>query len=166
MLADAEASGKLVRFCPDYDLDESEKRELWLTPGLSQWLGEKDRRQHFKPRVRGHLKHFVVGGFVDNEEYMKPLSDDVVEFRVQFESRPVPENTRIFGAFIQQDHFVATSWKPRSWFANNKGRWSIEIDKVKSEWALLFGDKLRVPTAPFRNCVSDNGWDRKRDEQW
>ncbi len=153
-----------MRFCPEYDPDESEKRELWVTPKLDEWLRKREGSPDFKPRIRQSLKHYVIGGLMDDQDRMKSWRDDVFEFRIQFEPK-IPANTRVFGGFMQQDKFVATRWKPRAHFKTDQ-QWDKEIDGVLNDWAALFGARARVPARPFRGCICENGWDPMKGETW
>jgi hypothetical protein len=161
-LREAEQAGKLFRFVPDYDSDESEVRELWMSAGVNNLLYQKDRRKDsdFQRDARGFLKQFVIGGSIDNEFYMKSWRDDVFAFRLQLRKRGEPENTRIFGGFIEQDKFVALTYGERNLFDKGEGQWDKCIDKAADAWVVLFPDRTRIKARPFAGCVSSNFRDR------
>jgi hypothetical protein len=125
---------------------------------LHDWCYQADRKAsiNYKANVRAFLGRFVKGDEIDNDDFMKSWKDDVFEFRVQMEPRHKrhPDNTRIFGAFIKQDIFVAFSpARLRSSF-KDEADWDRVIDRVTSRWACLFGATPRVRARPFSNCVS------------
>jgi hypothetical protein len=151
---------ELRRFVPVLDPHETERRELWMLPGLHKWIYQGDRRAtlHFKPNVRGFLGRFVKGEWIDNSDYMKCWKLDVWELRVQLQ--PKRENTRIFGTFAKPDVFVAIHQRLRSQFGG-KGdpAWDAALHRVCDEWDRLFPGQRRVPARPFGNCVTFQGTD-------
>jgi hypothetical protein len=160
MLAEREAAKTLVRFMPILDPDESEIRELFMVSHLHRWLYQSDRKKtaKYKANIRGFLKRYVIGGNVDNEDYMKTWRADVFEFRVQLQPRR--EHTRIFGAFVKPDVFVAIHQKLRSYFKNKDDpRWDRAIDRVTSELATLFPGHTAMRSVPFSNCITSNVFD-------
>lgn len=159
ILAEHEAAGRLVRFVPALDVDQSEKRDIWMPPGLHKWCYEKNRKQgaNYKANARAFLRRFVIGEHIDNVEYMKSWKWDVFEFRVQLE--PDKDNTRIFGAFAKQDVFVAIHQKLRSEFGDKSDpKWDRALERVLKEWRALFHtDPVRA--RPFSLCVSEKFYD-------
>ena len=86
---------------------------------------------------------------------------NVWELRVQL--LPKRENTRIFGAFIKPDTFVAIHQKPRSGFGGKEDpRWQLAIDRVVDDFADLFPQIRPVPARPFSNCVTFRGYDHEQ----
>lgn len=160
ILKEAEDAGTLRRFVPLWDPDESEKRELFLSPGVFDLVHQENRRlgRSFGPAVRGFLKRFVVGGPIDNKNYMKSWRDDVFALRVQIEPRKHPDNHRIFGGFVKQDCFVALNYEKRG-ILEQRNSWDFKIGSAIEKWEGLFGSFSRVPARPFSNCVSANFWD-------
>jgi hypothetical protein len=160
MLEVLERRGHLRRFIPSMDPDESDVRDIYMLPALHDWLYQSDRKKtaDFKANIRGFLKRFVVGLEVDNADYMKSWKDDVFEFRVQLQPRR--EATRVFGAFIQPDTFVAVHWKFRATFGGEEDpKWDVAIDKVSEEFRRLFPSHRAVRAAPFSNCLTSNFFD-------
>jgi hypothetical protein len=150
----------LCRFIPLLDPHETERRELWVRTPLHKWLYQGDRKAtvHFKPNVRAFLGRFVKGEWVDNRDYMKCWKADVWELRVQLQ--PTREATRIFGAFVKPDAFLAIHQRPRNKFGGKEDpAWDRAIDRVIQEWDQLFPGLRRVPAKPFSNCVTFNGDD-------
>ena len=160
------ASGQLFRYCPSFDPDESEKRELLALPSVHNWLYQPDRKKSadYKRRVRAHLTHFVKGKDIDNRDHMKCLSNDVFEFRVMFTKRR--ENTRIFGAFIIPDVFIATHWKMRNELEPSRGpRWDKAITKALGNFTHLFSDQhTPLRCRPFSDCVTSAAYDHDPGE--
>lgn len=156
ILDELQRAGRIVRFVPIFDPDESEKRELFTLPTLYTWLYQTDRRKtmDYKANIRAYLARFVKGRDVDNEDYMKLLSDDIWEIRVQLEKRKGKENTRIFGAFIKPDVLICTHWKLR-----REVDWDAAIKRVENELDALFPSFSRVVGRPFSNCVTFNASD-------
>ncbi|HZT20973.1 MAG TPA: hypothetical protein VFA23_16290 [Dongiaceae bacterium] len=160
ILSEHERATTLVRFLPLMDNDESEVRELFMVRHLHQWCYQKDSKKtlNYKANVRGFLKRYVIGLQVDNVDYMKSWRADVFEFRVQLEPRR--ENTRMFGAFVAPDKFVAFHQKPRSEFGGiGDPKWDAAIDRVLDEFVNLFPGHRPVPARPFSNCVTSNYFD-------
>lgn len=163
MLAQHEGLDRLRRFIPLMDPDEAERREMWMPPALHQWLNQGDRRAtlSFKPNIRAFLKRFVVGQEIDNQDYMKSWKLDVFELRVQIQPRR--EATRIFGAFIKPDVFMAVHQRLRSSFGGaTDPAWDEAIDRVVDLHERLFPGCRRVPSRPFSSCVTFNGYDHDR----
>ena len=158
----AVSGGPFRRFLPVFDPHESERRELLMTPALHDWCHQRDDKKTlaFKANIRAFLGRFVKGERVCNKDYMKTWRDDVSEFRVQLQPRR--ENTRIFGAFLKPDCFVAFHPpRARSDFGGKHDpRWDIAIDGVTAKWANSFPGTGRVPSRPFFRCVTSNAWDR------
>ena len=131
-----------------------------MLPALYEWLYQSYRKRtaDFKANIRAFLKRFVVGQEVDNVDYMKSWKDDVFEFRVQIQPRR--ERTRIFGAFIRPDIFVAIHWKFRLDFGGEDDpKWDAAIQRVVDEFQRLFPGQPMVRSAPFSNCVTSNAYD-------
>ena len=158
-------SGRLVRFVPVFDPDQSEKRELLVVSTVHAWLYQADRKKSidYKANIRAHLGKFVKGEFIDNVDYMKHLGNDIWEFRVQLETihkKYRKENTRIFGAFARQDVFICTNWRLRDDFGNGDDPlWDALISRSITEWNSLFPGRPRVISRPFSNCIFDNLYD-------
>lgn len=128
-----------------------------MVPGLYLWCYEKDSKKtrDYKANVRAFLAQYVKGRPIDNWDYMKSWKSNVFEFRVQLQ--PPRENTRIFGAFIRADTFVAIHRKYRSDFGDKSDpKWDKAIDRVVDEIGGLFPGHLLVPCCPFSNCVTSN----------
>jgi hypothetical protein len=142
------------------DPDQSDQRDIFMAPALYQWLYQSDRKKtvEFKANVRGFLKRYVIGDFIDNEDYMKSWRDDIFELRVQLQPRR--ERIRIFGAFAKPDVFVAIHQRPRSAFGGkNDPRWNVAIERVIDEFTALFPQHRPILSRPFSNCVTFNAYD-------
>jgi hypothetical protein len=137
-----------------------------VSPNVHAWLCQTGggASLEYKMNVRSFLKRFVVGEFVDNEDYMKCWRADVFEFRVQLD--PMGDNTRIFRGFAQPDCFVLFRHRLRGWFQGRQGAWDKVIDATELDWATLFKHFPRIKAEPFSNCVTANAWDKKTGELW
>ena len=148
----------LKRFVPLTDPDESsDARDFLMVPRLHEWLYQSDRKKtaDFKANIRAFLKRYVAGGHIDNSDYMKSWTPHVFEFRVQLQ--PLRENTRIFGAFVKRDIFVAIHQKLRSEFGGKDDpKWKAATDRAFDEVAAMFPGCQLVRSAPFAGCISDN----------
>ena len=140
-------------FLPYFDADESDLRELLMLPGLHQWCYESDRKKtlDYKANVQAFLARYVKGKEIDNEDYMKSWAADVWELRVQLQ--PKRENTRIWGAFVKPDIFIATHQKLRSSF-RRQDDWDAAIQRVIDELAALDRSLHPIKSSPFANCVT------------
>ena len=149
-----------MQFSPSFlDPDEKEERRIFVTPPLNNWLNQSDRRRplDYKSDIRAHLRAFVVGGLVDNENDLRLLTPkdlNIWGFRIRF--RP---QTRIFGGVLLRDTFIATRQKLRKDLGSFADpRWNAEIAKVKQQWDSLFPGIARVQGRPFHNCIGKNYW--------
>jgi hypothetical protein len=163
ILNQLEQDKAIKRFLPVMDADQKDVRDLFMLPPLHDWLYQSDRKKtrDYKANIRGFLRRYVIGLRVDNTTYMKSWRSGVFELRVQLEPRR--ENTRIFGAFVKLDTFLAVHPpKLRSDFGS-KGdpRWDVAIDRVLATFAGLFPDHFPVPAHPFSGCVSTNWYDAR-----
>jgi len=148
MLEKLEEAESLQRFLPLLDPDQAERRRIYITPDIKTRL---DRL----PGVRSHLKRFVIGARIDDDDFMsqlRPPEPDVWEFRIQL----VPEH-RVLGRFLLKDCFVALIVRDRQQFkvGKNKPRnhwWSKAIEEVGAEWSRLFGD------TPWHSAESFSGY--------
>lgn len=158
------AGGPLVRFLPTFDPDQSEKRELLMTPQLYAWCLQSDRKRtaDYKAKVRAFCGQFVKGDPVCNRDYMKSWRDDIWELRVQL--LPKRENTRIFGGFLAPDCFVA--FHPHQLRSDFGGKddpqWDRAIEKTMSRWGAILPSHKRVVARPFSNCVTEKAFDHFR----
>lgn len=159
MLAEHETAKALCRFMPTLDPDESDLRDLYCVPNLYDWLYQSHPRKalNYAANIRAFLKRFVVGGKIDNRDYMKSGIPDVFWLRVQ--NQKEGERVRIFGCFAKVDKFVAFFQKPRNWFDDHPERWCECADLVVSEWQRYFAPRNMVPSVPFSNCISANAYD-------
>ena len=146
---------------PVMDHDQKDVRCMFMQRALADWCYQSDRKKtlDYKANIRAFLKRYVVGAPVDNRDYVKTWRSDVFELRVQLS--PHRENTRIFGAFVKQDTFVAVHPpKLRSDFGGmGDPRWDASIDHVLdvfADWGLA---NFVVPARPFSNCISTNCYD-------
>jgi len=124
-----------------------------MTPALHDWCHQLDSRRSidYKANIQSHLKQFVVGAEIDNCDYMKHLDDRIWEFRVQLERRK--DNTRIFGAFVALNTFIAIRQELRS-----KIDWSKDVGKTLDKVS-EFVSPHRLPNpVPFSNCLT-KGYD-------
>lgn len=153
---------RVIRFVPNFDPDESEKRELFCLPALYSWLYQKDRKksQDYKVSIRAHLAWFVKGFEVDNIDYMKTWRDDIWELRIQFQNLRRKEATRIFCTFPNPDVLFCTHWKMRSDLGDKDDPlWNVAINKVLTEFEKYFPGDSPVKSRPFSNCVTANYYD-------
>lgn len=151
--------GRTVRFHPDFvDPDETEAREIVLIRSVSEWIYQKDSRRSlsYKGNIREHLSKFVLGGYVDNKNYMKSWKNNIWELRVQLERQD--DNTRIFGGFLFPNIFVCTNHHMRSKF-KDKDAWDRAIDRATERWHSLFPGRNPLKCRPFRGCVTSNAYD-------
>jgi hypothetical protein len=159
MLAEHEAVGQLMRFKPLLDPDECEARTLFVVPEIHFWLYQDHPQKAltFAANVRGFLKRFVIGDFIDNRDYMKSESSNVFRLRVQNQRKG--ERVRIFGCFAKSDIFVALFQKPREVFDSHSERWAKFDAEAISVWNHYFSPRPTVPAIPFSNCVTSNAYD-------
>ena len=160
-LQELESSGRLVRFLPDMDRDESEKRRLLMTPAISQFLkGNYPRKVKidYYARIRARLGHYVKGFSIeDNDDFFKQLHPygqerlkDFWEIRITFDP-----HSRIFGAFAAKDCFVAMRAKFRDDCGKEFSRgFKRAISACESDWNSLFGSLPRFRCFPLPNCIS------------
>jgi hypothetical protein len=159
-ILEAEGAGKIKRFSPVMDADESDIRELWMTPSLHSWCYENDGQKSldYKRNLRAFLGRFVKGQKVDNRDYMKSWKKRIFELRVQLS--PKPHNTRIFGGFVLPNTFVAINWKPRSYFGNKDDpRWDEQIDIAVHGVAAISSKFYLLSPKPFSTCVDSCAYD-------
>lgn len=157
--------GRIRRFEPVLDPDETDYREMWMTAAIHDWLCQSDRKatRDYKANVRAFLKRFVVNKrLIDNEEYMKnwPNADcpDFFELRVQLQ--PPRENTRVFGGFVKQDGFIILHRKLRSELRSDAA-FSKAIKRTAEIWDGLLPGIAMVRSRPFSNCVTGKFFDVK-----
>ena len=155
---------RVVRFHPDFiDPDEAESREIVLIPSVNDWLHQKDSQRsiEYKENIREHLARFILGGYVDNRDYLKSWKSDIWEIRAQLRRRT--DSTRIFGGFLYPNIFVCTNHHMRSKFKNEKA-WDRAIDRAIERWFELFPDRKPLKSRPFQNCVTFNAYDHDLGE--
>ena len=148
-----------MRFQPLMDPDQSDRREMFVTPNLHQWLYQSDSRmtRDFKANVRAFLRRFVIGGPIDNDAYMKNWKNDIFDIRVQLQPRK--ESTRIFGAFAKAECFIAIYQRPRKDFVKHPDLWDNAINRARAEFDRMFPGHCPVRARPFSNCVTFNYFD-------
>lgn len=145
-------AGKLVPFEAKLDGDQSEVRRIWTSPDLHAWLYEEGLPRHdleYRAKVRANLTVFVRGDKIDNCDYLKllkPYENDIWEIKNRFEPK---RHSRIFGALLMKDFFIATNW---SWRDNPK--WDESIAKAIAIWDDIFKGRRRYRCRPFANCVT------------
>lgn len=156
ILAEAEASGELIRFVPAFDEDECEKRRLYLSKDMHNRIYNHPAHQKdYFANVRAVLKTYVVGDEIeDDEEFFKRLKPkwnpqhvDIWEIKILFAPR-----ARIFGAFAGQDCFVAFTSRLRE-----KCPFKQAMEKVHNDWDALFLSRPRYRCWPLANCITDCG---------
>jgi hypothetical protein len=155
-----EGDRTLIRFVPLFDPDESEMRELFMTPELHQWLYQSDSKKttNYKANIRAYLKRYVIGGMIENDNYMKSWQDDIFELRVLLQPRR--EQTRIFGAFPKPDTFIAIHQQLRSYFGGKKDpKWDIATNRTLERFRQIFPGHRPFLSIPFSNCVVSNSID-------
>lgn len=155
-LAEHEAAGRLVAFKPIFDLDETERRRIWMLPGLHAWLyetGLKKADRDTRANIRTTLGRFVKGypwNNCDDMKLLEPYDRDLWELRIRF----TPQ-TRIFGALACFDTFVCTNKAFRD-DLKKKGspQWLAAEAEAMAAWEELFPGCRRYHGRPFENCIS------------
>jgi hypothetical protein len=155
-LEEADASGVLKRFLPEFDGDECEKRRLYLSKELQNDLYNypAHRKDYFR-NVRAILKSYVVGEeIVDDEQFFKrleprrnPHHTEIWEIKIAF-----APTARIFDAFASQDCFVAFTSRLR-----RKCPFQEAMHKVHTNWGTLFLGHQRHRCWPLDQCITDSG---------
>lgn len=111
ILAECEEAKILRRFTPVMDEDECEKRRLYLSREIHARLYEYPKAERdYWANVRDSLGTYVKGDpIADDEKLFKRLDPkgdeslkDIWEIRILFSPQ-----SRLFGAFIGEDSFVA-----------------------------------------------------------
>jgi hypothetical protein len=165
-ILDGEVGDNAHRFLPALDPDQAHSREIIMTPALHDWCYEQDSNKslNYKANLRAFLKRFVIGLPVDNDDYFKNWRRRIFEVRLQL-APPKSDNTRIFGAFMRQDVFVAAHQKPRAWFVGRTERWDQAIAEAESKLQAMFPGVALLLPCPFSNCVSHNAIDLSCGEE-
>jgi hypothetical protein len=149
-------NGELVRPIIFFDLDESEKRDLFMPPALRETIQQIHPKmaREYAANIRAYLGRYIKGKeVIDNKDFMKCWKEDVFELRVQNQKRA--DRLRIFGAFGKPDTFIAFFRKPRAYFGNKDDpKWDEAIYRVVEEWNIMFPGCPRVPAQPFSNCLT------------
>ena len=136
-------AGKLKRFEPYLREGEVHAREIFMTSVLWKHIDELDVHkkygEDYRLKVERHLVNFVRGGKIisgiDIKE-VEPLGGGVWTFRI-LES----PQTRIFGAFVEKDVFIAFYMEKRS---NLSGKFPNFTHRVKMQWKILFNDQIML----------------------
>jgi hypothetical protein len=162
LLADT-GPGRLVRFIPVRDQDQSYVREILMPPGLHDWCYAKDSRKRvsadFKANVRAFMGRFVKGKEpIDNKDYMKSWKDNIFELR--FQLQPKKDRIRMFGAIAKPDTFVAFFQKFRSDFGGKSDpEWDKAIQRAVNDWDKYFPGEPCIASRPFKGCLKTNWFD-------
>lgn len=156
ILAEAETSGNLVRFVPAFDEDECEKRRLYLSRDMHNRIYNHPAAQRdYFANVRAVLKTYVVGDEIeDDEQFFKRLTPkgnsdliDIWEIKITFAPA-----ARIFGAFADQDCFVAFTSRLRE-----RCPFREAMERVHNAWTKLFLGHPRFRCWPLDQCITDCG---------
>ena len=149
-----------MRFRPVLDLDESDRRRLYTTKNVSQWLYEADGRSRldFKADLRAFLKRFVVGAPMENGADFKkanPKGKAIWAMRIRF--RP---QVRMFGGFADMDIFVCLLWRMRDKLEKGKGpKWDAAVAKTAKRWDEMFPGLTRRDCVKLSHCLSESVYD-------
>lgn len=161
MISTYEAEGRLVRFSPSFDPDESEVRDLLLSEqvarAVEEWSGAKEGAH-----VAAHLGRFVKGKRIEVPYHLKPLRDDIFGFRIMFPRTMRQSQLRVLGGFAAADTFIALRWQYRS--ALGGQRYQRLQDEVAEAWRELFQSHGRMSARPLSSCITSNA--AEGDVRW
>jgi hypothetical protein len=138
-------AGKLVRWEPNYDADQTAYREIYLDPSVRDWLHPRPplplKELQRCADVRRYLKGFVVGGHFDDVEKLKNLDSEppsraACQGRWAIRIKRVPQ-ARIFGGFPEANIFVGSHVAARDQITS----WPAEKAALDQFWATLTVDQ-------------------------
>jgi hypothetical protein len=154
-----ELQGSLVRFEPVMLPGESEVRRLYVAPSVQHFLSgnfNKKVDRDYYANVRSFLGRFVKGGPMQHEEDLKkvmPFGDEVWSMRIRFNP-----HSRLFGAFLMEDCFVACRARFRDDLGKEYGGQKKGFDKARddvvADWGKLFPGVPRFSGYPLSVCIS------------
>jgi len=157
-------NGKLRQFVPLLLPDESHKREIFMTNSLYQHIDEiipQNYGLEYQVKVEQHLTNFARGDKIRGGVHIKevePFGNGIWSFRI-LES----PQTRIFGAFIEKDWFIAFYMAKKDNLVGNSynHNYSYFAKQVKRQWKILFKDKTMLLSRDINylisNGVNDDG---------
>lgn len=162
-LQEALDAGRLVRFEPELDRDQNDRREVYMPRPLRDWLYQKDssRGVDYKAKIRARLKVFIIDDpelRIDNDDYMKSWPNQICAdvFEVRYQETPMhSDSTRIFGAFLKQDCLILFHQKLKKDITD----YDRPFKKTVDMWNIALPETHMVRARPFSNCVSGNFFD-------
>lgn len=140
-------AGKLVRWEPNYDADQTAYREIYLAPAVRDWLHPRLplplKELQRCADVRRFLKGFVVGEHFDDIEKLKNIDTEaprrtLCRGRWAIRIKRVPQ-ARIFGGFPEANIFVGSHVVARDMVTN----WATEKSTLDQFWATLSVEETR-----------------------
>jgi len=162
---------RLARFLPIFHGSERERRRLSLSTDINNWLTStvsSDFLTKLKAAVAVHLGQFIKGEEIDDDIFMKRVSDrrrghhefahEVWAMRPEFNPK-----YRFFGAFFRADWFVVLRKDTRDNLKNDR-QWHAQIDATCQSWGLLFPYTPRHSGNDFAEYVTFNA--EHYDERW
>jgi hypothetical protein len=157
-IAELEKAKKLIRFEPEMEGFEVEKRRLLLVPSIHRWALQEPSKKpamEYHARVYAYLKDFVIGEQIDDYYNVKQIcsfDDDMWSLKILFDPQ-----CRIFGAFAgpNPDCFIGLHRAERK-NLNFKKHTAKAID----EWNKLFPGIRRLRGTRFVHYISNNGVER------
>lgn len=157
--------GKLKRFEPHLREGEVHVREIFMTDDLWKHIEEDVPTKYgleYQVKVEQHLASFINGNKIrsgkDIKE-LKPFGGGIWEFKIS-ES---PES-RIFGAFVEYDRFIAFYMKERDNIAvkNFDRSFKSFADLVKNQWNILFKNKPMLLSSNINKLITNGVTHDKR----
>lgn len=150
--------GKLRRFEPYLREKETHKREVFMSDFLWRHINEKVTELYgieYQVKLEQRLARFIKGDrindFQDIKE-LKPFGSGVWEFKIIEEPQ-----SRIFGAFVEYDVFIAFCMKKRDNVAGKDFNPSFENfgDYVINQWKILFKNKEKLLSSNIDKLISN-----------
>jgi len=145
--------GKLKRFEPYLREKEIHKREIFMTKTLWEHIINKVPDMYgeeYQIKLERRLATFIKGNKINDFRDIKelePFGSGVWEFKIIEEP-----HSRIFGAFLESDIFIAFYMEKRS---SLKGRFEPFIKRTKNQWKILFGGKKMLLSSNIDNLISN-----------
>ena len=158
--------GKLKRFEPYLREGEVHVREIFMVNDLWKYIEKDVPKQYgikYQVTLEQRLAKFIKGDRINNFYDMKelrPFGSGVWEFKVLEEP-----SSRIFGAFIERDIFIAFWMKKRDDLAGKKFNRSFKsfMDLVKNQWSHLFKNKTMLLSSNIDDLITNGvSYDKRK----